>query len=107
MVKRFDRVLRADGALGRVVQYDLCQLNGTMSGSKYEKEGGPGLVACVQLIRRHSSQPAVDLRNLLGWIFFNLYVGNNDSHAKNLSMCRLPGQGVFLTPFYDLMCTRL
>ena len=29
------------------------------------------------------------------------------SHAKNLSICSVPGQGVTLTPFYDLMCTRL
>jgi serine/threonine-protein kinase HipA len=28
-------------------------------------------------------------------------------HAKNLSICSVPGQGVTLTPFYDLMCTRL
>ena len=41
------------------------------------------------------------------WVFFNLYVGNNDSHAKNLSIYSVPGQGVTLTPFYDLMCTRL
>ncbi len=41
------------------------------------------------------------------WVFFNLYVGNNDSHAKNLSIYSVPGQGVTLTPFYDLVCTRL
>ena len=40
-------------------------------------------------------------------VFFNLYAGNNNSHAKNLSIYSLPGQGVLLTPFYDLMCTRL
>lgn len=48
-----------------------------------------------------------DLRHLVRWVFFNLYVGNNDSHAKNLSICSVPGQGVTLTPFYDLMCTQL
>ena len=89
------------------MQYDLCQLAGTVSDRKYEKEGGPGLAACAQLIRRYSTQPAVDLRHLVRWVFFNLYVGNNDSHAKNLSIYSVPGQGVTLTPFYDLMCTRL
>ena len=35
---------------------------------------------------------------------FNLYIGNNDTHAKNLSM--LVSEGEFrLAPFYDLMCT--
>ena len=41
------------------------------------------------------------------WVFFNLFVGNNDGHAKNLSIYSVPGQGETLTPFYDLMCTRL
>ena len=107
VVRRFDRQLRHDGTLARLVQYDLCQLAGTVSEHKYEKEGGPGLAACVELIRRYSTQPAVDLRHLVRWVFFNLYVGNNDSHAKNLSIYSAPGHGVTLTPFYDLMCTRL
>jgi len=107
LVRRFDRFTRPDGTLGRVVQYDLCQLAGTMSDRKYEKEGGPGVARCAELIRHYSSQPAVDLRNFVGWLFFNLFVGNNDSHAKNLSISRMPGRGVALTPFYDLMCTRL
>lgn len=50
---------------------------------------------------------ALDLRHLVQWVFFNLYTGNNDSHAKNLSIYELPGAGVRLTPFYDLMCTRI
>lgn len=107
VVRRFDRVARADGGLDRLVQYDLCQLAGTMSDRKYEKEGGPGLAACAALVRRTSSQPAVDLRHLVQWVFFNLFTGNNDSHAKNLSVYERPGGGVRLTPFYDLMCTRI
>jgi hypothetical protein len=107
VVRRFDRQLRPDGTLARLVQYDLCQLAGTVSDRKYEKEGGPGLAACADLIRRYSAQPAVDLRHLVRWVFFNLFVGNNDSHAKNLSIHSVPGRGVTLTPFYDLMCTRL
>lgn len=107
VVRRFDRLVRPDGTLARLVQYDLCQLAGRVSERKYEKEGGPGLATCAELIRRYSTQPAVDLRHFVGWICFNLYAGNNDSHAKNLSIYSLPGKGVTLTPFYDLMCTRL
>lgn len=112
VVRRFDRAqglknesLRPE--LVRLVQYDLCQLAGIVSARKYQKEGGPSLADCVELIRHHSVQPAVDLRHLVRWIFFNLYVGNNDSHAKNLSIYSPPGLGPRLTPFYDLMCTRL
>jgi serine/threonine-protein kinase HipA len=107
VVRRFDRTTRPDGALARLVQYDLCQLAGTVSDRKYEKEGGPDLRQCSELIRRYSAQPAVDLRHFVDWILFNLYVGNNDSHAKNLSLYAVAGQGALLTPFYDLMCTRL
>lgn len=107
VVKRFDRFKRADGTLQRLVQYDLCQLGGTLSERKYEKEGGPSVVRCAELIRSYSSVPALDLRDFVEWLFFNLYVGNNDSHAKNLSLYVPPGGGARLTPFYDLMCTRL
>ena len=107
VVRRFDRTTSTDGSLARLIQYDLCQLAGTLSDGKYEKEGGPGIAACADMIRRYSTQPAVDLRKLVTWIFFNLFTGNNDSHAKNLSMYWLPNGAVTLTPFYDLMCTRV
>lgn len=72
-----------------------------------ESEGGPGLRRCAEIIRAESAQPAVDLTRLVDWVFFNLYVGNNDSHAKNLSIYHLPDKGAVLTPFYDLVCTRV
>jgi serine/threonine-protein kinase HipA len=106
VVKRFDRTLHADRIV-RLVQYDFCQLSGTLSDKKYEHEGGPGLKSCVDLIKDNSSRPAADLKRLVEWLFFNLMVGNNDSHAKNLSFYQLPGEGIRLTPHYDLMCTRL
>jgi serine/threonine-protein kinase HipA len=105
VVTRFDRIVHADRTIERLVQYDICQLAGTTSERKYEKEGGPGVVACAAVIRRYSSRPAVDLRHFVDWIFFNLYAGNNDGHAKNLSIHRRDG-GVVLAPFYDLMSTR-
>lgn len=107
VVERFDRHLIAPRQPIRLMQYDFCQLAGVASDHKYEQEGGPGIAVCADLIRRLSSQPAVDLWRLLDWIFFNLYTGNNDSHAKNLSMHRLPDGSMRLTPHYDLMCTRL
>jgi serine/threonine-protein kinase HipA len=107
IVERFDRFTCADGTLGRLIQYDFCQIAGTNSERKYEKEGGPGAAQCAQIIRQHSSRAALDLQAFAQWIFFNLYVGNNDSHAKNLSIHERPGEGLRLTPFYDLMCTRI
>ena len=100
VVRRFDRVARADGTLGRLIQYDLCQLTGTLAEKKYEKEGGPGIAACAEMIRADSTRPAADLRAFVSWILFNLFVGNNDSHAKNLAMVEVRAGGVALAPFY-------
>lgn len=107
VVKRFDRVEHEPGKLDRLIQYDLCQLAGVLSDRKYESEGGPGIEQCASLIADYSDQPAADLRHFAQWILFNLYVGNNDSHAKNLSIYHTPDRGLILTPFYDLMCTRI
>ena len=107
VVQRFDRYTHTPGTIGRILQYDLCQLSSLPSGKKYEAEGGPSLYDCAALVRKYSTVPATDLRRLLAWVFFNLFTGNNDSHAKNLSIYSPPGGGVRLTPFYDLMCTRL
>ncbi len=107
VVQRFDRYLRPDGGVGRIMQYDLCQLSSLPSEKKYEAEGGPSLQDCADLIRKYSTLPAIDLKRLVQWVFFNIFTGNNDSHAKNLSIYSPPGGGVRLTPFYDLMCTRI
>lgn len=105
-VKRYDRQLREDGRLIRLAQTDLCQLAGKSSEVKYETDGGPGFVECFKLVSQYSAMPAVDQRSLLKWLFFNLYTGNNDSHAKNLALLNTKS-GLRLAPFYDLMCTRL
>ena len=107
VVKRFDRYVRPDGTIGRSMQYDICQLSSLPSEKKYESEGGPSLKDCADLIRTYSTVPILDLRRLLAWVFFNIFTGNNDSHAKNLSIYCPPEGGTRLTPFYDLMCTRI
>lgn len=107
VVKRFDRTEDAEGAVERLAQFDFCQLSGLSSGQKYEAEGGLSLSDCADLIRKRSVKPAVDLSRLCQWVFFNLYTGNNDSHAKNLALVQKPGEGFRLAPFYDLMNTRL
>jgi serine/threonine-protein kinase HipA len=107
LIRRFDRVGVYPESIRRLVQYDMCQLAGVASSGKYEAEGGPSLRRCAEIIREESTQPAVDLRRLIDWVFFNLYAGNNDSHAKNLSLYTSPGQGTRLTPFYDLVATRV
>jgi serine/threonine-protein kinase HipA len=106
LVRRYDRVPNGDGTLKRLWQADFCQLAGKPSDVKYEADGGLSFKDCFALLAAHTVRPAIDQRNLLRWLFFNLYVGNNDSHAKNLSILSTD-EGPRLAPFYDLMSTRV
>lgn len=106
LVERYDRIFQTDGTVKRLWQADLCQLSGRPSDVKYELDGGPGLAECFKLVGTNSSAPGVDQRHLLGWLLFNLYVGNTDAHAKNLSILATD-EGMRLAPFYDMMCTRV
>jgi serine/threonine-protein kinase HipA len=106
LVRRYDRVPNVDGTLRRLWQADFCQLAGKPSDVKYEADGGLSFAECFKLLSGHSVRPAIDQRNLLRWLFFNLYVGNHDSHAKNLSIISTE-EGLRLAPFYDLMSTRV
>jgi serine/threonine-protein kinase HipA len=106
LVRRYDRVPDQRGELIRLQQFDLCQLDGKPSDIKYESDGGPSLARCRELLQQNNV-PAADLKRLLEWVFFNLYVGNNDSHAKNLSILQTAHEGARLAPFYDLMSTTM
>jgi serine/threonine-protein kinase HipA len=106
LVERYDRSMGPDGTLKRLWQADFCQLSGLASDTKYEADGGPTFKGCFDILSRHTVMPAHDQRNLLRWLIFNLAVGNNDSHAKNLSILATP-EGLRLAPFYDLMSTRV
>lgn len=103
VIERYDRS-GMDFHPIRLPQEDFCQLSGLSSAVKYESEGGPGIRDCADLIRRYSLRPAKDLLLLVQWAAFNLCIGNNDAHAKNLSMLR-QGNSLQLAPFYDLLST--
>jgi len=106
LIKRYDRVPDGQGHLQRLHQLDLCQLAGKPSDVKYEADGGPSLLDCLRLLKQ-VSVGAADLKRFLQWVIFNLCVGNNDSHAKNVSVLQLPDGRYRLAPFYDLMCTAM
>ncbi|MGJ8619985.1 MAG: type II toxin-antitoxin system HipA family toxin [Methylophilaceae bacterium] len=106
MIKRYDRIEDTNGSIKRLHQLDLCQLDGKPSTIKYESDGGPTLLRCRELLNENGVI-AADMKRFIQWIFFNLYVGNNDSHAKNISIYFPPNEGVRITPFYDLISTSL
>jgi len=105
VIARYDRVLE-NGSYRRLHQEDFCQALGIGAARKYEKEGGPSLRQCAEVIRRHTSFPLIELQKLMHWTLFNLMAGNADAHGKNLSLLYVDRRRLQLAPFYDLVCTR-
>lgn len=109
MIERYDRKKDKKGIVHRLHQQDFCQAQGITSEKKYESKGGPSsirgnfnlIVANVTIKERLRSTYAY-----LDWICFNLLIGNNDSHSKNISFL-LKDSKIELAPFYDLVSTAL
>ncbi|RUR10894.1 type II toxin-antitoxin system HipA family toxin [Legionella septentrionalis] len=103
LVKRYDRIETKEG-IQRLHQEDFCQAMGIIPERKYQREGGPAIRDCFQLVRQASSFPVLDIKELLKGILFNLIIGNNDAHGKNFSLI-YQGQQTRLAPFYDMIST--
>jgi serine/threonine-protein kinase HipA len=113
VVERYDRIHREttdeELIVERIHQEDFCQALDIVPETKYQKEGGPSLKDCFNLLRGVSSAPVIDLARLLDAVIFNYLVGNNDAHGKNFSLL-YPGAEigdlqVRLAPLYDIVST--
>lgn len=105
LIKRYDRIkTNTSHNIQRLHQEDFCQALGIIPEMKYQREGGPDLASCFQLIRQVSSLPVLDIKSLLQGVLFNLIIGNNDAHSKNFSLL-YNKQQTRLAPFYDLIST--
>ncbi|MGA2497313.1 MAG: type II toxin-antitoxin system HipA family toxin [Tepidisphaeraceae bacterium] len=104
VVQRYDRSINPDGTIVRVHQEDFCQALGFPPEKKYQQEGGPLLRDCISMLRDWSTIPALDIRDFLDGLIFNVLIGNADAHAKNYSVIYRDGQRR-LAPLYDLVCT--
>lgn len=104
LVDRYDRRYE-ESRLVRRHQEDAAQALGIHPYQKYQREGTAGLAQVVSLIRKHSSNPLQDQRDLITWQLANLILGNADGHLKNISFL-LGGERIRLAPFYDIVCTR-
>lgn len=103
VIERYDRAI-IENKVQRIHQQDFCQAAGVLSSQKYEILGGPSIKNNYHMILNHSSNVIHDSRRFLKWILFNLLIGNNDSHSKNISFL-LEKQSAKLSPFYDILST--
>lgn len=97
LVDRFDRLAQGH-SWNRLHVIDACQLLGLDRSFKYSQGSMESLAALANACR----SPAVARSRLLGWLVFNVLVGNSDAHLKNLSFM-VSHEGVQLAPFYDLL----
>ncbi|MEM9057594.1 MAG: HipA domain-containing protein, partial [Pseudomonadota bacterium] len=81
---------------------DLCQALWVLPGRNYQRDGGPGIVDILRLLKA-SDDPFTDqLTFLKAQIAFWLLAAI-DGHAKNFSVFLAPGGGFRLTPLYDVI----
>ncbi|UVE19532.1 HipA domain-containing protein [Pseudomonas sp. LS44] len=99
LIERFDRKRTEDG-WARMHCIDACQLLDLDRTVKYSQ----GSVERLQQIADACTIPAVARLALYKWLLFNVLVGNDDAHLKNVSFFITP-KGVQLAPFYDLLST--
>jgi len=101
LVERYDRHIE-NNQVERIHQEDFCQALGIISANKYQNEGGPSLQNCFELLLQ-TTQPAVNINELISAVIFNYFIGNCDAHGKNFSL--LYTKTLALAPFYDLVAT--
>lgn len=104
LVERYDRIKNNQGLITRLHQEDFCQASGIMPDIKYEREGGPNIAKCHDIINSSSARPAADQLDFLNRIIFNYLIGNADAHGKNFSLL-YTGNKPVLAPAYDLLST--
>jgi serine/threonine-protein kinase HipA len=98
LTKRMDRTQK-----GKLAMEDFCQLTERQTADKYH--GSYEQIGKTILI--HSATPGLDVVNFFELVLFSFLTGNADMHLKNFSLLEQPGQGMTLSPAYDLLNTAL
>jgi serine/threonine-protein kinase HipA len=102
VVTRFDRQSIQAGWIARLPQEDFCQAKGVASASKYEEMGGPGMDACLEVLK-NSQAPQEDGRTFLCAQLLFWLLAATDGHAKNFSLFVLRQGAYRMTPLYDVL----
>jgi serine/threonine-protein kinase HipA len=107
VVERYDRKI-VGNSMKRIHQQDFCQALGILSQEKYESDRGPSFETDFKLMIDNvtAKKRVVSTFRLIDWLCFNLLIGNNDSHSKNISFLMIDGK-YELAPFYDLISTAI
>lgn len=97
LIKRFDRDF-ATNPVSRIHALDALQLLNLSAAAKYSRSG---VEALLDIANRCEVKLSTRIA-LLNWTLFNIIIGNNDAHLKNLSVLA-SARGYNLAPHYDLV----
>lgn len=100
IIERFDRKQDARGRTQRRHIIDACQLLNKSRNFKNTSASLKTLAQCIELCRNRAAARL----GIYRWLMFNVLVGNDDNHLKNISF-RVSTEGVELSPPYDMLCT--
>jgi serine/threonine-protein kinase HipA len=101
LIERFDRIKKNEQSWQRQHVIDACQLLGLDRQFKYQQGSMENLGKLAEACR----SKALARTRLFEWLVFNLLVGNNDAHLKNLSFLVRADGDIQLAPHYDLLST--
>lgn len=99
LIERFDRIYQGNFWYRRHT-IDACQLMGLDADFKYNQGSIENLSKLAQVCRNSANARI----RLFTWLVFNILVGNDDAHLKNLSFL-VSEKGIQLAPHYDLLST--
>jgi serine/threonine-protein kinase HipA len=100
LIARFDRVIADDGTVRRRHIIDACQLLNKARTFKYNGQSLDTLKDIIGLTRNR----VATRQALFRWLLFNIAIGNDDCHLKNLSFL-VSHEAIELAPHYDLLST--
>ncbi|MDH0863407.1 type II toxin-antitoxin system HipA family toxin [Mitsuaria sp. GD03876] len=103
VVERFDRLWQqaAQPWILRLPQEDFCQAMGLPPDLKYQSDGGPTMLGCLQQLRiseRLDDAATFAIAQFAFWL-----LAATDGHAKNFSIQHLRAGKFAMTPLYDVL----
>ena len=101
LIERFDRQINGEKII-RLQQEDFTQALGIWTDNKYSVT----FKDCEKVLSQ-LRYPAASKNQFVYHAIFNYLIGNCDAHGKNFSILYKQNGDIFLSPAYDILCTRV
>lgn len=78
---------------------DFCAALGVAPGREYQRDGGPTLRQCFELLHQATCPARPQLLRFLDYVIFNALIGNDEAHAGSYSLLYFDA-GAVLAPLH-------